>query len=942
MTMRNPLISSLALTLATTGFAVSPAISHAATLYWDSNGATAGFGNTTGTWGTSNFWNDDSTGGLGTFTATTTSADTANFGTATLNYAQSTVSVAAGGVTIGNIVTGAAQTTNINLGTAGNSVTIHNGFTKNSTAGNFIFTTSPVVLAGSQTWTNNTPASTFTAEVESLRAQAGINYGANTFTIDGVGVTGFSGGAITGSGDFIKNGTGTVVFNAGTQDNSATFTGNIFLNGGVARFQNTNNMGSGNIAINGGILEGRFAQTLTRTQGAAAGQIQIIGGVSGFSGQGNSGTTFNIGNVTWGSATFNPSQFVFQSAVTNLNGKGIFQSAIDLGGATRTIRSDQSTVDFANGHGTFSGDISNGGITKTGTGHHIFSGTNTYGGGTTINQGILTFQRIAAMPSSGNVQVNDGGVLGIRVGGGGNWTNGTSGVGTLGGLLAGEGGAGTSTVSYSGNVGVLLDVNATTTYSGNIANVGTTLALYKMGTSALTLDGNNTYSGGTFLGQGTLNVNSATALGSGAVTFNGGNIDNTSGSAKTLTTNNVQAWNQNFTFTGTNDLNMGTGAVTINAARTVTVNGGKLTVGGDISGEFGLTKSGAGTLTLTGTGSTFGTNAVATVNINAGTLEVAKLSNRGVASSIGDANADYSLRIGNGATLRYIGTGDSTNYRLQYGGGGTTTIESSGSGALNFTSTVSMGSFAGGTNQTIILGGTNADNNTFSPLVSTNGVGVLSLTKQGTGKWILTNANTYTGATSITGGTLLINGSTDAASAFTVGANGTLGGTGTIGGTVAVTGTLSPGASIESLASGALTMNDGSTFVFEAVDNTDTGADVMIVSGALSLTNVTLDLSAANLDALTWLAGDKLTLISYTGTGITSGFAGYTDDTEYFFGINGWTLNYNDTVKGGNFALEVPDGVNYVTLTLTTIPEPGSLALLGLGGLMMLSRTRRA
>jgi hypothetical protein len=42
---------------------------HATNLYWDSNSTTAGAGATpTGTWGTSNFWNTDPTGGnLGSF-----------------------------------------------------------------------------------------------------------------------------------------------------------------------------------------------------------------------------------------------------------------------------------------------------------------------------------------------------------------------------------------------------------------------------------------------------------------------------------------------------------------------------------------------------------------------------------------------------------------------------------------------------------------------------------------------------------------------------------------------------------------------------------------------------------------------------------------------------------------------------------------------------------
>ena len=45
--------------------------------YWDTNGTAAGAGDTpNGVWGTSNFWNTDSTGGAnGTFATTTGSAD---------------------------------------------------------------------------------------------------------------------------------------------------------------------------------------------------------------------------------------------------------------------------------------------------------------------------------------------------------------------------------------------------------------------------------------------------------------------------------------------------------------------------------------------------------------------------------------------------------------------------------------------------------------------------------------------------------------------------------------------------------------------------------------------------------------------------------------------------------------------------------------------------
>ena len=111
----------------------------------------------------------------------------------------------------------------------------------------------------------------------------------------------------------------------------------------------------------------------------------------------------------------------------------------------------------------------------------------------------------------------------------------------------------------------------------------TTLA--KSGAGALTLANANTYTGTTTLSAGQLNLNNASAIGTGTLVLAGGTIGNTSGqqSALTLTTNNPQTWSGNFTFSGGSDLNLGMGAVTLNGSiqNTVTVNGsGTLTVGG--------------------------------------------------------------------------------------------------------------------------------------------------------------------------------------------------------------------------------------------------------------------------------------------------------------------------------------------------------------------------
>ena len=116
----------------------------------------------------------------------------------------------------------------------------------------------------------------------------------------------------------------------------------------------------------------------------------------------------------------------------------------------------------------------------------------------------------------------------------------------------------------------------------------------------------------------------------------------------------------------------------------------------------------------------------------------------------------------------------------------------------------------------------------------------------------------------------------------------------------------------------------------------------MVVNGTLSLTGVTLDLSGASLGLGTWLAGDKLTLISYTGTAITSGFAGYTDDTTYtggIFGTNQWMFNYDDATAGANYNGEA-SGSSFVTFTV--VPEPAVAMLIGGLGIVALLRRRRA
>jgi autotransporter-associated beta strand protein len=231
---------------------------------------------------------------------------------------------------------------------------------------------------------------------------------------------------------------------------------------------------------------------------------------------------------------------------------------------------------------------------------------------------------------------------------------------------------------------------------------------------------------------------------------------------------------------------------------------------------------------------------------------------------------------------------------------------------------------------------TNGNNATISGVISSFAAGG-ELFKTGIGILTLTNTETWAGNATVDAGTLLVNGSTTGTVVTTVNSGAVLGGTGSIVGSVTVAGSLSPGASIQSLSTGDVTMSPSSAFIYEAADNTAAGAD-LLTAGNLSLTTVTLDVSGANLSAGTWVPGDKLTLISYTGTPVTSGFTGYTDDTVYNFGPNNWLFDYNDTLKGNNFASEAT-GTSFITLTV--VPEPGAVTTSALALAAIMLRRRR-
>jgi autotransporter-associated beta strand protein len=273
-------------------------------------------------------------------------------------------------------------------------------------------------------------------------------------------------------------------------------------------------------------------------------------------------------------------------------------------------------------------------ITKSGNGTLILTGNNTYSGGFILNAGTVQ----ATLNSNdvnnsytgigtGTLTIN-GGTIGTRSAGGFTTTNDSVWKGNFA-LYRGQ--TGTATWNHLGDV--TLDGNISIAHpngtfnlniSGDIGETGGSRGLTING-SPLTLSGNNSYTGSTRLNTGVLNLNSATAIGTGTLEL--GNttgssavtLNNSSASAVTLSTNNAQTWNQNFTFAGTSSLNMGTGAVTMNNNRSITITANTLAVGGigQSGGTRSLTKLGAGTLVIQGSSSYTGAT-----TISGGTLAI--------------------------------------------------------------------------------------------------------------------------------------------------------------------------------------------------------------------------------------------------------------------------------------------------------------------------------
>ena len=256
-------------------------------------------------------------------------------------------------------------------------------------------------------------------------------------------------------------------------------------------------------------------------------------------------------NVTAGAITFNNTTTAF--TITPLSNQTLTMDATSINALLQVFAAPNSanheisapiilatdlTVDVdpsSGGYGLdISGAISDGGngytLTKSSGGPLSLSGTlaNTYSGLTEVAGGTLTLNKTAGVNAigSGGLQIDIGAfaVLGASnqiADSAAVAVNGTFAVGTYLETIATLTGGGTVT-TLSGGV-LTISGNTSSTFLGTISGAG---GIAKAGSSTLTLNGVNTYSGGTAINAGTLQVGADNNLGntSSNVTFNGGTL----------------------------------------------------------------------------------------------------------------------------------------------------------------------------------------------------------------------------------------------------------------------------------------------------------------------------------------------------------------------------------------------------------------------------------
>jgi autotransporter-associated beta strand protein len=576
-------------------------------------------------------------------------------------------------------------------------------------------------------------------------------------------------------------------------------------------FAGTTNTGTIGTPLNQDIAAPMLLNTMTFNSGAAA--FFLGGSALRFQAASNTITQSSSNAVSIANAINAPS--TNSTFTINLAGNGT--GLITLSGV---IAAGSGQRDYA--------------VVKSGASTFVLSGNNTYTGGTTINGGTLCINSATSLGATAGGLTINAGTLEISTG----FT--TTRVYTLGNAA--------STIQ--------VDASQTLTVSSAIAGTG---KLNKTGAGTMVLGGNNTFSGGTDVTAGTLQINASERLANtGTLSVSGGTFDLQTFSetvgAVTLVSGSIT----------------GTGAGTLTGSAYTLQSG---TVSAILAGSGTVTKNTSGTVTLSGANTFSGALTVAD-----GTLSIGTINNASASGVLGNsANAVVMGGSGTTGTLSYTGsTASSTK---------TFTMATSGTGVFDVTNS--------GTTLTL------------SGLIGGSG----NLTKTSAGTLSLSGSNTFSGVLTVAAGNLSIATINDAS------ANGVLGNStnAVVLGSSGTTGTLQyTGATASSTKKFTMATGGTGAFQIDTAGTTLTLSGIIDGSGALSKTGAgTLSLSGVN----TYSGGTTVS----AGTLQLSG-SGTLGSTSGSLTVNGGTLNLNGTNQGvGNLTGSGGTILNNATGTNATL-----------------------
>ena len=648
-----------------------------------------------------------------------------------------------------------------NLGTGG--VTLNGGALK---AGG-TFTSSKNITVGSSGGTITAP-----------------DNAAQTFTLNGV-----ISNVLNQVGALIFNGVGKTIL-GGTDAN--TYSGGSTISGATVELTNAGGLGSGDVA-NGGTINLNFASAMDFTNSVSGDGKLVVGGTQETTLSGAS--TFNGGSTINSGATAKLTNAgglgigdVTNNGTLNLNFAGTFLNVVSGSGslvvsmAGTTILSGASsftggstinigaTAKLTNVGGLGSGDVTNNGTiylnlttaagdftnNVSGDGSLVvggsqvttLSGTSTFTGGSTISNGAtakLMNEKGLGSTDAANASANkitlDGGTLEVAVDG------------TLG-----------QNISVAADSAIRADQDKTLTLNGVLSG-GSALTFNGLGTTVL--GGDNSFSGGSTIDGATVELTSATGLGTGDVTNNGTinlNFEGTFANVVTGGATTVLAGG-GVTLEGDTDtswvISGGTSGQSPLAAASLT-NTADMTIGSGGTLENNGMLTNQGTIIFSSTAATPYSGDDGTLALDGGTLQATVDTTLPWAMSVDTGGGTITADAGKTFTLNGVLSGSSA---LTFNGVGTTVLGAANTGFTG-TSTIS----GGGTVKLTNAGGLGTGNITINTDPTTLIVGNLNLNFDGS----FANAITGGHTTIMAGSNVTLTGANSTAWTVESGASATI------------------------------------------------------------------------------------------------------------------------------------------------------------------------